>query len=157
MLEHDTAGLSSTYVRPIYAGAFRDWTGFPTVWPLRGFWELARNRPHQGQAHPVRCRGRHADAQCPAQLWNGKTSLHALDGFKDLAIRKSRLPDAVELLNEKILLLTAWLLRGDYRISYSIENPIYACVRLRLEFELVLPGSLGSIHKAIKKDVTPPQ
>lgn len=45
----------------------------------------------------------------------GKPASTRFDGFKDLAIRKSRLPDAVELLNEKILLLTAWLLLGDYR------------------------------------------
>ncbi|WP_419343875.1 hypothetical protein ACM1PE_19300 [Achromobacter sp. PD1] len=52
-----------------------------------------------------------------AQLRNGKTSLHALDGFNDPAIRKSRLLHAVELLNEKILLLTSSLLRGDYQVT----------------------------------------
>ena len=80
---------------------------------------------HQRYVHaavlgaPLVERGR-ADDQLPAQLRNGKASLHALDRFNDLAICRSRLLHAVELLNEKILLLTSSLLLR--------ENPSKAAV-----------------------------
>ncbi|MCA8251566.1 hypothetical protein LGN12_30970, partial [Burkholderia multivorans] len=41
--------------------------------------------------------------------------LDTLDGLDDLTVRESRLLHAVELLNEKILLLTTSLFREDYR------------------------------------------
>ncbi|MCA8456410.1 hypothetical protein LGN04_21060, partial [Burkholderia multivorans] len=42
------------------------------------------------------------------------TGLDTLDGLDDLTVRESRLLHAVELLNEKILLLTTSLFREDY-------------------------------------------
>ncbi|MCA8458124.1 hypothetical protein LGN04_29995, partial [Burkholderia multivorans] len=52
--------------------------------------------------------------------------LDTLDGLDDLTVRESRLLHAVELLNEKILLLTTSLFREDYR---SIAAPAMACAR----------------------------
>ncbi|MDN7873780.1 hypothetical protein QZM26_30885, partial [Burkholderia multivorans] len=43
--------------------------------------------------------------------------LDTLDGLDDLTVRESRLLHAVELLNEKILLLTTSLFREDYPTS----------------------------------------
>ncbi|MCA8251125.1 hypothetical protein LGN12_28620, partial [Burkholderia multivorans] len=45
--------------------------------------------------------------------------LDTLDGLDDLTVRESRLLHAVELLNEKILLLTTSLFREDYRFHSS--------------------------------------
>lgn len=46
------------------------------------------------------------------QYWYRYASLDAFDGFDDLAVRELRLLHAVELLNEKILIPDAPLLRG---------------------------------------------
>ncbi|MDN7873764.1 hypothetical protein QZM26_30795, partial [Burkholderia multivorans] len=43
--------------------------------------------------------------------------LDTLDGLDDLTVRESRLLHAVELLNEKILLLTTSLFREDYPLN----------------------------------------
>ncbi|MBY4673178.1 hypothetical protein K6W12_21315, partial [Burkholderia multivorans] len=51
--------------------------------------------------------------------------LDTLDGLDDLTVRESRLLHAVELLNEKILLLTTSLFREDYRCA-SVDAVIGA-------------------------------
>lgn len=89
-----------------------------------------------------------ADAQLSAQLRNGKAGLHALDGFNDLAIRKSRLLHAVELLNEKILLLTSSLLRGDCLVSPQAKRE---AVRT-----LMAERSMGVIPLTISPTELPP-
>src|SRR5690606_2030519 len=60
-------------------------------------------------------KGRRADAQLPTQLRHRQAGFHPLERFHDLTVRESRPLHLVELLNEKILLLNAPLLRGDYR------------------------------------------
>ncbi|MDH5859277.1 hypothetical protein, partial [Lampropedia aestuarii] len=45
--------------------------------------------------------------------------LHSLERLNDLAVREPRLLHVVELLNEKILLLTSPLLWGDYPAKFS--------------------------------------
>ncbi|MDN7873679.1 hypothetical protein QZM26_30255, partial [Burkholderia multivorans] len=52
--------------------------------------------------------------------------LDTLDGLDDLTVRESRLLHAVELLNEKILLLTTSLFREDYRMSLQHGNVVDA-------------------------------
>src|SRR5690606_11174572 len=56
-----------------------------------------------------------ADAQLPAKLGYCQARLHALERLNDLAVREPRLLHIVELLSEKILLLTPPLLWGDYQ------------------------------------------
>ncbi|MCA8456042.1 hypothetical protein LGN04_19125, partial [Burkholderia multivorans] len=53
------------------------------------------------------------------------TGLDTLDGLDDLTVRESRLLHAVELLNEKILLLTTSLFREDYPRTFE-ENVVVA-------------------------------
>ncbi|MCA8457802.1 hypothetical protein LGN04_28265, partial [Burkholderia multivorans] len=48
--------------------------------------------------------------------------LDTLDGLDDLTVRESRLLHAVELLNEKILLLTTSLFREDYPSALALGN-----------------------------------
>lgn len=58
---------------------------------------------------------RRADAQHSAQLRHRQSGFHPFDRLDDLAVRESRLLHAVELLNEKTLLLTSPVLRGNYQ------------------------------------------
>src|SRR5690606_26202620 len=74
---------------------------------------------HHGYIHAAVLRaplveGCRADAQLPAKLRYRQAGLYPLERFHDLTIRKPRPLHLVELLNEKILLLNAPLLRGDY-------------------------------------------
>src|SRR5690606_36235587 len=68
--------------------------------------------------------GCRADAQLPAKLRYRQAGLYPLERFHDLTVRKPRPLHLVELLNEKILLLNAPLLRGDYRYgrSHGLDN-----------------------------------
>src|SRR5690606_12186986 len=79
---------------------------------------------HHGYIHAAVLRaplveGCRADAQLPAKLRYRQAGLYPLERFHDLTIRKPRPLHLVELLNEKILLLNAPLLRGDYRESWK--------------------------------------
>ena len=49
-----------------------------------------------------------------------QAGFHPLERFHDLTVRESRSLHLVELLNEKILLLNAPLLRGDYHRIHAI-------------------------------------
>src|SRR5690606_17085332 len=83
---------------------------------------------HQRHIHAAVLRAplverRRADPQFAAQPGHGQTGLDTLDGLDDLTVRESRLLHAVELLNEKILLLTTSLFREDYRASCLRPSP----------------------------------
>src|SRR5690606_28977590 len=82
---------------------------------------------HHGYIHAAVLRaplveGCRADAQLPAKLRYRQAGLYPLERFHDLTIRKPRPLHLVELLNEKILLLNAPLLRGDYRTASVFVN-----------------------------------
>lgn len=57
----------------------------------------------------------------PGKARAPQDQIHALIGFDILAVRKSRLLHAVELLNEKTLLLATTLLREDYSHLLQLE------------------------------------
>src|SRR5690606_25081258 len=83
---------------------------------------------HQRHIHAAELRAplverRRADPQFAAQLGHGQTGLDTLDGLDDLTVRESRLLHHVELLNEKILLLTTSLFREDYPASTASAAP----------------------------------
>ncbi|MCA8251576.1 hypothetical protein LGN12_31025, partial [Burkholderia multivorans] len=75
--------------------------------------------------------------------------LDTLDGLDDLTVRESRLLHAVELLNEKILLLTTSLFREDYRPTWpsneSYAKPTLSLALLDVVLILVLafPSAIG--------------
>src|SRR5690606_4554776 len=75
---------------------------------------------HAAKSHSFRT-PRLSFKRSPGRL-AAKAGLYPLERFHDLTIRKPRPLHLVELLNEKILLLNAPLLRGDYPIAPSNIN-----------------------------------
>ena len=117
---------------PLFFGNLRSQLGFeflldihlaqPDVLSLQLFYPY-----HQRYVHPAKfgsplVERRRVDVQFSTQCRHRKAGLDALDSLNDRAVRKSRLLHAVELLNEKILLLTTVTFRGDYRISTDTHD-----------------------------------